>query len=90
MWSSSYFFGAFVGAAGAGMLVEHFGFEVASVYFWAAHLAATVMDVWELMRDLADTKRRRKKQQDNSIELVSYNMRPKQVIYTVDKQESPK
>ncbi len=65
MWNSMYFLGAFVGATGAGFLVENFNFEVASVYFWAAVLITIMVDLSELMRELIDTKA---KQQQNIIE----------------------
>ena len=48
MWSSSFYFGNFLGPTLAGVLVESSGFRQATILYWALYLVFGVIDVCEL------------------------------------------
>ena len=49
LWSSCSFLGGFVGPALGGVLVEHFDFRMACVFFWASCIVATLMDIFQFL-----------------------------------------
>ena len=48
MWSSSFYFGNFVGSTVAGIMVESFGFRQTSVLFFSLYIIVIVVDSCEL------------------------------------------
>ena len=48
MWSTSFYFGNFLGSTIAGFIVEAWGFRNASMLYWIVVLLTTIMDYGEL------------------------------------------
>ena len=48
MWSSSFYLGNFIGPTVAGFLVEAYGFQWATVFFFGAYVFISIVDICEL------------------------------------------
>lgn len=48
MWSSSFYFGNFLGPTVAGIMVDRYGFRTSTLLYWSFYIAVAVVDVFEL------------------------------------------
>ena len=48
MWTSSFYLGQFIGPTVSGFLVEAYGFEWATVFFFGTYVFISIVDICEL------------------------------------------